>query len=204
MRTLLHGDTVRARTDPKLQILELLNENRVMCVATLRPDGWPQATMVGYVHDDLTLYFVVARISQKLTNIAREPRISIALGHDRPDRLRGLSMAARAAEVTELAEIDHLNALMLERYPGQVVFSPRESSTAVLRATPEVISVVDLPKGPGEPELVRVSDETSVYRIPNGAAFGRPGRAGQAATGATVGVRYTHARQDAYRPGAPL
>ena len=146
----------RAKLEPKLKILELLNENRVMCVATIRPDGWPQATMVGYVHDDLTVYFAVARISQKLANIEREPRISIALGHDRPDRLRGLSMAAHAAEVTELAEIDHLNALMLERYPGQVMFSPRETSTAVLRATPEVISVIDLPKGPGEPELVQI------------------------------------------------
>lgn len=194
----------RARLEPKAEILGLLSENRVMCVATLRPDGWPQATMVGYVHDDLTLYFVVARISQKLANIAREPRISIALGHDRPDRLRGLSMAARAAEVTELAEIDHLNALILERYPGQVMFSPRETSTAVLRATPESISVIDLPKGPGEPELVRVNDETSIYRIPNAAAFGRLGRAGEAATGASVGVQYTHARQGEYRPGAPL
>jgi nitroimidazol reductase NimA-like FMN-containing flavoprotein (pyridoxamine 5'-phosphate oxidase superfamily) len=193
----------RTGLEPKAEILALLSENRVMCVATLRPDGWPQATMVGYVHDDLTLYFVVARISQKLANIAREPRISIALGHDRPDRLRGLSMAARAAEVTELAEIDHLNALVLERYPGQVMFSPRETSTAVLRATPEVISVIDLPKGPGEPELVRVNDETSVSRIPNAATFGWSGRAREPA-GASVGVQYTHARQGEYRPGAPL
>jgi nitroimidazol reductase NimA-like FMN-containing flavoprotein (pyridoxamine 5'-phosphate oxidase superfamily) len=194
----------RAKLEPKLKILELLNENRVMCVATIRPDGWPQATMVGYVHDDLTVYFAVARISQKLANVEREPRISIALGHDRPDRLRGLSMAARAAEVTELAEIDHLNALMLERYPGQIMFSPRETSTAVLRATPEVISVIDLPKGPGEPELVRLSDATSAYRIPNAAVFGRSCRDGEPTAGKTVGVRYTHERQDEYRPGAPL
>jgi general stress protein 26 len=194
----------RAGLEPKVEILELLNENRVMCVATVRADGWPQATMVGYVHDDLTVYFVVARISQKLANIKREPRISIALGHDRPDRLRGLSMAAHAAEVTDLAEIDHLNALMLERYPGQVMFSPRETSSAVLRATPEIISVIDLPKGPGEPDLVRVSDESSAYRMSNEAVFGRSRRRpGEPAVGDTIGVQYTHAR-GAYRPGAPL
>jgi general stress protein 26 len=194
-----------AWAEPKSKILELLNENRVMCVATVRPDGWPQATMVGYVHDDLTLYFVVARISQKLANVEREPRISIALGHDGPDRLRGISMAARAVEVIEMAEIDHLNALMLERYPGQARFSPREASSAILRATPEVISVIDLPKGPGEPELVRVGDETSVDRIPNMAVFGRPrGAGGEASVGETVMVQYTHAKHDEYRPGAPL
>ena len=84
--------------EAKAKIVELLNENRVMTVATLRPDGWPQATMVGVVHDDLTLYFAVARTSQKLANIRRDPRVSIALGHEELSRLRGLSMAAHAAE----------------------------------------------------------------------------------------------------------
>ena len=27
-----------------------------MTIATLRPDGWPQATTVGYVSEGLTLY----------------------------------------------------------------------------------------------------------------------------------------------------
>jgi general stress protein 26 len=190
----------RAKLDAKAKILELLKENRVMCIATVRPDGWPQATMVGYAHDDLTLYFVVARISQKLANIAREPRVSIAFGHDLTNRLRGLSMAARAAEVTELAEIKHLNALMLERYPEQARFSPREASTAVLRATPEVISIINLPKGHGEPELVRVDAETSVDRIPNTAVFGRSDRDRDE----PVTVQYVHSGADGYRPGAPL
>jgi nitroimidazol reductase NimA-like FMN-containing flavoprotein (pyridoxamine 5'-phosphate oxidase superfamily) len=197
--------TERTRLDAKAKILALLNENRAMSVATIRPDGWPQATMVGYVHDDLTLYFVVARISQKLANIKREPRISIALGQDSPNRLRGLSMAARAAEVTDLAEIDHLNELMQERYPGQTRFSPREVSTAILRATPEIISVIDLPKGPGEPDLVAISSETSVDSMPNAAAFGRPVRTGrEPVAGNMVAVHYTHAKHDQYRPGAPL
>ena len=44
----------------KTKVLELLDGHRLMTVATLRDDGWPQATLVGYVHDDLTLYFAVA------------------------------------------------------------------------------------------------------------------------------------------------
>src|ERR1700684_4026372 len=126
--------------------------------------------MVGQPHDDLTLYFVVARTSQKLANIQREPRISIALGHQTPDRLRGLSMAANAAEVTDLAEIEQLNALMLERYSEQLVFSPREASTAVLRATPVVVSVIDLARGPGEPDLIEMQGESTTHRIRNTAA----------------------------------
>jgi len=141
----------------KSRILAVLDENRVMTVATVRPDGWPQATMVGYVNDDLTLYFVVARDSQKLANIAGEPRISIALGCESPDRIRGLSMAALASEVMDTAEIERLNQRIWDRYPEQTVFAPREVATAVMRAEPQLISLIDHDKGPGEPELFEVA-----------------------------------------------
>ena len=39
------------------KILDLLDAHRVMTLATLRPDGWPQATTVGYVNEGLVLYF---------------------------------------------------------------------------------------------------------------------------------------------------
>lgn len=38
------------------KIIELLDGHRIMTLATNRPDGWPQATTVGYVNDGLTLY----------------------------------------------------------------------------------------------------------------------------------------------------
>lgn len=40
----------------KGKILTLLEQHRIMTIATLRPDGWPQATTVGYAHDGVTLY----------------------------------------------------------------------------------------------------------------------------------------------------
>ena len=195
-----------AKPNPRAKIFELLDENRIMSVATVRPDGWPQATMVGYVHDDLTLYFAVARTSQKLANIKREPKISIALGHETADRLRGLSMAADVAEVTDLAEIARLNALILERYPEQRVFAPREASAAVLRARPRVISIIDLPKSPGQPELVEVGADATVHRIRNNAAdrAGDSDQGRNAAGGDSVIVNYVRPSPDEYRPGAPL
>ena len=189
--------TQPAQLGPKAKILELLDENHVMSVATVRPDGWPQATLVGYVHDDLTLYFAVARISQKLANIALESRISIALGHDTADRIRGLSLAAHAAEVTDLAEVERLNALMRDRYAERSLLWPREASSAILRARPSVISIIDLAKGPGEPELVEVSAEATVHHIRNATV-------GRADDDASVQVSYVRPRPGAYRPGAPL
>ena len=36
------------------KILALLDQHRIMTIATLRPDGWPQATTVGYANDGLS------------------------------------------------------------------------------------------------------------------------------------------------------
>ncbi len=186
-----------AKSDLKAKIFELLDENRVMSVATLRPDGWPQATMVGYVHDDLTLYFAVGRTSQKLANIKLDPRISLALGHDWPNRLRGLSIAAQAEEVMSVSEVGRLNTLLHQSYPEQAMFSPREASSAVIRATPMVVSIIDLARGPGEPDLVRVNPNGEVGRIRN-LAKDAAGKSGE------VTVRYVHIGAAGDRRDAPF
>lgn len=48
----------------KGSMLQLLGGHRVMTIATNRPDGWPQATMVGYLNDGFLLYCFVARNAQ--------------------------------------------------------------------------------------------------------------------------------------------
>ncbi len=70
--------------DIKRKILALLDQNRIMSVATLRPDGWPQATTVGYVNDGLTLYFLCGLESQKAANLARDNRVSLTITPTRP------------------------------------------------------------------------------------------------------------------------
>ena len=81
--------------------LKLLDEHRIMTVATLRPDGWPQATTVGYVNEGLALYFLCGLDSQKAKNLARDDRLSLTIDHDTPQvmEIAGLSMAARAQAV---------------------------------------------------------------------------------------------------------
>ncbi len=46
-----------------------------MTIATLRPDGWPQATTVGYVSEGLDLYFLCGPNSQKAHNLAVDDRV---------------------------------------------------------------------------------------------------------------------------------
>src|SRR5262249_55664719 len=85
----------------KQKIVSLLAKHRIMTVATLRPDGWPQATTVGYTNDGLTLYFLCGRGSQKAANLTLDDRVSLTVDHDADQvmEISGLSMAGRAQRV---------------------------------------------------------------------------------------------------------
>jgi len=149
---------------PELQklILKLMNESRIMTVATNRPDGWPQATVVGYVNDGLTLYCFVGRTSQKFSNIARDNRVSITIGGDAPDplQIKGLSLAARARPVEDRKEFERAGELFLKRYPEYASWpAPEPALAPMMKFTPEVISVLDYTKGLGHSDLVNITRE---------------------------------------------
>lgn len=144
------------------KILQLLDEHRIMTLATLRPDGWPQATTVGYVNDGLTLYFTCGKDSQKTNNLARDSRVSLTIDHDTNDpiAIRGLSMAARAIPVTDLTQVRHIVLTRLpKKYPeyAQMMGQLDLGAVAVFKVLPEVISVLDYTKGFGHSDLVTVS-----------------------------------------------
>jgi nitroimidazol reductase NimA-like FMN-containing flavoprotein (pyridoxamine 5'-phosphate oxidase superfamily) len=141
------------------KILKILDEHRIMTVATNRPDGWPQATTVGYVNDGLTLYFLCSPQSQKADNLARDSRISLTIDHDSSDPMAilGLSMAAQAQAVTDPAEIAKALLMLPRKYPDYSAFPmPKSQETIVFRVLPKVISVLDYRKRSGHAELVIV------------------------------------------------
>jgi nitroimidazol reductase NimA-like FMN-containing flavoprotein (pyridoxamine 5'-phosphate oxidase superfamily) len=144
------------------KILALLNEHRIMTIATLRPDGWPQATTVGYGNEGLTLYFLCGLESQKAVNLARDDRVSLTIDHDTSQvmEITGLSMAARAQTVTDPAEGEKALRLLMAKYPEQRSLPlplpmPRPADVRIIRLTPVVISVLDYTKGFGHTDLVR-------------------------------------------------
>jgi PPOX class probable F420-dependent enzyme len=144
------------------KIRELLEAHRLMTVATLRSDGWPQATTVGYADEGLTLYFICGADSQKAANIARDNRISLTIDSDTTDpmAITGLSMAARATPVDDPQEIGRMIRRLVEKYPEyNELASPDMSGVAVMRVIPEVISILDYSKGFGHTDLVSVAAE---------------------------------------------
>jgi PPOX class probable F420-dependent enzyme len=142
------------------KILDLLEQNRVMSLATLRPDGWPQVTTVGFSHEGLTLYFLCGPDSQKAANLARDDRVSLTIDKDSLQvmQITGLSMAGRAQRITDPAEVTRVLPLIMQRYPEQQEFNlpmPRPEDIALYRVTPTVISVLDYSKGFGHTDLVK-------------------------------------------------
>jgi general stress protein 26 len=145
----------------KSQIIKLLDAHRIMSIATNRADGWPQNTVVGYVNDGLIIYTFVGRDSQKFLNITYDPRVSIAIANDAPQPLmiKGLSAAAKVVIAEDRGEFDHAQALLIKRYPEyKIMPAPNPAAVALLRITPEIVSVLDYSKGFGHTDLLRVTD----------------------------------------------
>jgi nitroimidazol reductase NimA-like FMN-containing flavoprotein (pyridoxamine 5'-phosphate oxidase superfamily) len=145
----------------KRKILALLDEHRTMTIATLRPDGWPQATTVGYVSEGLTLWFLCGLDSQKARNLAHDDRVSITIDHDTPDimSIRGLSMAARAHRVTDRVEAEKVLRMLPLKYPDAPPSTaqmkmPAPEEVALFRVVPEVVSVLDYTQGFAHTDLV--------------------------------------------------
>ena len=154
-------DTLRQK------ILALLDGHRIMTIATLRPDGWPQATTVGYANEGMTLWFLCGLESQKANNLGRDDRVSLTIDHDTPDMMAitGLSMAARAHRVTDRAEAEKVLRLLPLKYPDAPAATaamkmPAPDEVALFRVEPEVISVLDYTKGFAHTDLVTCAGET--------------------------------------------
>lgn len=141
------------------KILTILDQHRIMTIATLRPDGWPQATTVGYASDGLTLYFLCGPDSQKASNLAQDDRVSLTIDHDTPQvmEITGLSMAAHAQGVVDPTEGERALRMLMLRYPPQGSLPlpmPTPADVRIFRVTPTVISVLDYSKGFAHTDLV--------------------------------------------------
>jgi nitroimidazol reductase NimA-like FMN-containing flavoprotein (pyridoxamine 5'-phosphate oxidase superfamily) len=153
---------MRGRLEVLQPAIEILNAHRTMAVSTVRPDGWPQTTIVGYANDGWTIYFMIFRSSQKFANIAHDNRISVAAGGD-PNYLsdiKAVYAGAHASEVTEAAERALAWELLLQRHPNLADYGPPDlTDTALMRAVCKYVSVLDYSKGIGHTEELTVGED---------------------------------------------
>jgi nitroimidazol reductase NimA-like FMN-containing flavoprotein (pyridoxamine 5'-phosphate oxidase superfamily) len=141
------------------RILEVLQRQHIMTVATIRPDGYPQATTVNYIHDDLILYFASAATSQKAGNIKLNDKVSVAIVDRAQDfyKLRGLSMSGTAARVQEKQRAEEFALRLFSRLPQSRRFVPEDpKELAVYAIRPVAIALVDYASGFGTTHLVEL------------------------------------------------
>ena len=142
--------------------IEILDTQRTMAISTLRADGWPQTTIVGYANDGLTLYFLIFRSSQKLANIRRDKRISIAVGGDPKelDQLMAVYAAAHASEIKDPEERERAWSLLQKRHPNLADFElPAPTDAAMIKAKCQFVSVLDYRKGLGHIDDLSIDEQ---------------------------------------------
>ena len=143
----------------KMLILKILGDNDTMNVATVRPDGFPQATTVTYVNDGLTIYFGTWDKTQKIKNIASCDKVSASIeGYDKNwSKIQGLSLGGVAKIVSRADEMAKVYGLMEKKFPQAAKFPiPDLGAAMIVRIIPQVFSIIDYTKGFLHSELIEL------------------------------------------------
>ena len=143
----------------RAKIIDVLRSQHLMALATVRPDGYPQATMVNYINDGLTLYFAADATSQKAGNIKINDKVSVAIASEATDfrKLRGLSLAGLAKRVADKQRAEELCLRLFRRLPQSRRFVPKDpKQLAVFEIEPVAFSLVDYASGFGTSHLLEL------------------------------------------------
>jgi nitroimidazol reductase NimA-like FMN-containing flavoprotein (pyridoxamine 5'-phosphate oxidase superfamily) len=142
----------------RAKILGILRSQHMMALATIRPDGYPQATIVNYINDDLTLYFASDAASQKAGNIKRNNKVSAVIAHQTEDfyRLAAVSLSGLATRLSE-KDAAPVALNLFRRLPQSRRYAPEDArQLAIFSITPVAISLVDYASGFGTSFLVEL------------------------------------------------
>jgi nitroimidazol reductase NimA-like FMN-containing flavoprotein (pyridoxamine 5'-phosphate oxidase superfamily) len=139
-------------------IQEILEAGKDLTVATLREDGWPQATTVGYASDGLAIFFGCGAQSQKARNLARDDRMSatITLPYAAWNEIRGVSVGGRARRVSDPAALARAGALFMRKFGPEIAqyVGGEAQDLAMFEVVPAVFSLLDYRQGFGHTQLI--------------------------------------------------
>jgi nitroimidazol reductase NimA-like FMN-containing flavoprotein (pyridoxamine 5'-phosphate oxidase superfamily) len=143
----------------RANIIDLLARHCIMTLATIRPDGFPQATTVYYVSSGLVLHFATDPRSQKSGNIQSNNKVSVAIASETQNayKLRGLSLSGTARRIADPRQVQDVQKKLFEAVPQAKRFAPMDArELAVYSITPIAISLVDYASGYGKSVLVEL------------------------------------------------
>jgi len=91
-----------------------MDQETEMCLATVRPDGRPHAVPLAFVYETGNVYFLTSKSrSVTVRNIARNPYAVAVIHRDE----KAVIVEGPAGLVKDLAEVERLRGLFLEKYP---------------------------------------------------------------------------------------
>jgi nitroimidazol reductase NimA-like FMN-containing flavoprotein (pyridoxamine 5'-phosphate oxidase superfamily) len=142
------------------QIISIIDDVDDLTLATIREDGYPQATTVSYMNDGMTIYFMSSSDSQKAENLAKTTKVSLTINrpYESWNDIESVSIGGDATAVTDPAEQQKIGELLLKKFPQAAAYEPEDSSggLAFFRIEPKVVSLLDYGKGFGHTELYEV------------------------------------------------
>lgn len=102
------------------EVLAFLDEERVLTCATMGPRGWPHLMPLWYVVRDGRLWAWTYGRSQKVLNLARDPRatVQVEAGRDQYHELRGVMLETEVVLHRELDDVTTLGLEIFRRYSG--------------------------------------------------------------------------------------
>ena len=145
--------------------IAILNSHRTMAISTVRPDGWPQVTIVGYANQGWTVYFMIFRSSQKFANISQNDRIAFAVGEESGELAehKAVYAAAHASEVTDEDERQRGWRVLVGRHPNLAGFElPDSADVALMRAQCKYVSMLDYTIALGHTEALTIENDGTV------------------------------------------
>ncbi len=103
------------------EIRALLEEQRILQVATIDHDGWPHLIAMWYVLiNDQVAFWTYAK-SQKVVNLRRDDRLTCLVETgERYDELRGVQIKGRAIISDDRETVQQIGEVIVERYYGSL------------------------------------------------------------------------------------
>lgn len=155
-----------------------------MAISTVRPDGWPQTTVVGYANDGFEIVFMIFRSSQKFANIQEDDRISIAVAAEPRElsELKAVFAGAHAHEIIDPKAREVAWKLLMERHSNLGGFQMPGDEAVFMRAVCKYVSVLDFSQGLGHREQLMIDDKGVPVQTDLDAGGWGPGATAEAAS----------------------
>jgi len=146
--------------DKKMEqfILDILASHKILTLATIREDGYPQANTVSYANDGLTMYFLTDGNASKVKNLQKCNKVSLTIDREYEDwtKIKGVSMGGTAEILTNPDEIQKAMGFLVQKFPAFQQMPEPEVPPAVIKITPKVISVLNYEIEFGHTELIHL------------------------------------------------